>query len=166
MNISITHLSLVVDFLDKDFNSKTISDLMRNELESLLIDNAIHLPDGWTLIFRATYSNSYSPLVSKNKTGSYPSDKLKYITIVIPIPLTSEIKWGVDESQHIYGKDHYDRLKKNFWELPIDCKQFHNRQDYILYCLRKGIKKTFEEGFTVGGVKVKIKKGVHSEKVD
>lgn len=49
---------------------------------------------------------------------------------------------------------------KYFWELAIDCRNYDNRTDYITSCIKAGIKKAFEEGFTVGGVKIKAKQPI------
>ena len=49
---------------------------------------------------------------------------------------------------------------KNFFELAVDYKNYTDRNDYIIACLKAGIKKAFEEGFTVGGIKVKAKREV------
>jgi hypothetical protein len=155
MNTRITHFSLVIDFLDIAFDSDSISDILKKEVDDVLRLNAIELPDKWWLVFRATYSNARGVLISKNRLGTYPSDKMKKVTIVIPVPLKEIVEWGVEERQHVYGIDHYDKLMKNFWALEVDYSQYSNRQDYIIACLRSGIKKAFEECFTVGGVKVK-----------
>lgn len=160
MDIRVTHFCLLSEFLDVDFNSNEISDGLNPRIHELMQENNQSIPSDWILIFDATYNNGKVPLVTKNKLGSYPSDKMKYIKIVIPIPLKSEIEWGVNPEQHLYRKDHYDKLMKNFWELDIDFKDYSNRTDYITACLKAGIKKAFEEGFTVGGVKVKASKPV------
>lgn len=123
-------------------------------------DNNLTVPDDWILIFEATYNNGKVPLVARNKVGSYPSDKMKYVKIVIPIPLKSEVDWGVNPEQHLYKKEHYDKLMRNFLELNVDYNNYNNRTDYIIACLKAGIKKAFEEGFTVGKTKIRVKKGV------
>jgi Immunity protein 9 len=157
MNTRITHFCLVGDFLGVGFDHNAVSDVLKKEIDHALRLNSIDLPGGWSLFFQATYNNARGVLVSKNSIGSSRSEKIKEILIVIPIPLKENVEWGVEEKQHTYGKDHYDKLMKNFWALEVDYAQYTNRQDYIIGCLRSGIKKAFEEGFTVGGVKVKIK---------
>lgn len=160
MDIRFTHMGLVFKFVDSGFNSNEIYDSLKPSLIELMAANNLYIPDDWALLFQAGYTNGRIPLVSKNKIGGYPSDKMKYITIVIPIPLKSEISWGVKPEQHLYGKDHYDKLMKNFWELAVDFRNYDNRTDYITACLKAGIKKAFEEGFTVGGVKLKAKSAI------
>lgn len=160
MDIRFTHTNLVFGFEDEGFNSNQIYDSLISLAIEIMATNNLHIPDDWVLLFKAGYTNGRIPLVSRNKIGSYPSDKMKYITIIIPIPLESEISWGVKPEQHLYGKDHYDKLMKNFWELAVDYRNYDNRTDYITACLKAGIKKAFEEGFTVGGVKLKAKKTI------
>lgn len=67
---------------------------------------------------------------------------------------------GVNPEQHLYNRDHYDKLMKNFYELNINFRDYTNRADYITACLKAGIKKAFHEGFTVGKSKVKVKKAI------
>ena len=160
MKISIGHFCVLSNFLDVGFISNEISNDLTPKIYEIMHKNSLSLPEDWMLIFQAGYNNARVPLVAKNKLGSYPSDKMKYIKIVIPVPLLSEIEWGVKPEQHLYPKEHYDKLMKNFWELDINFRNFNNRSDYITACLKKGIKKAFEEGFTVGGMKVKAKKPV------
>ncbi len=158
MDIRFTHTNLVFGFEDEGFNSKQIYDSLISLAIEIIATNNLNIPDDWVLLFKGCYTNGRIPLVSRNKIGGYPSDKMKYITIIIPIPLESEISWGVKPEQHLYGKVHYDKLMKNFWELAVDYRIYNNRSEYLTACLKAGIKKAFEEGFTVGGVKLKAKK--------
>lgn len=158
MNVFISSTSVVFDFVDVDFNSKSIFDKLLEIIKKKYQEQIEMIPQNWTVYFNAIFTNSKYPLTSKNKIGSYPTDKMKNIAIVIPIPLKSEIGWGVDKDQHLYGKDHYDNLMKNFWELNVNFRNYSNRTDYIIACMVAGIDKSFQEGFTVGGVKIKLKK--------
>jgi hypothetical protein len=157
MDIRVTHFCLLTEFLDVDFNAKEISDGLTPRIKAMMHENNLTIPSDWILIFQASYNNGKQPLVSRNKVGSYTSDRMKYVTIAIPVPLKTEISWGVNPDQHLYKKDHYDKLMKNFYELDVDYKDYTNRTDYIIACLNAGIKRSFEEGFTVGGIKVKAK---------
>jgi hypothetical protein len=153
-------MGLVFEFVDSGFNSSEIYNSLKPLVIEAMAANNLHIPDEWVLLFQAGYTNARIPLVSKNKIGGYPSEKMKYITIIVPIPLESEINWGVKPEQHLYGKDHYDNLMKNFFELAVDYRNYDNRTDYVTACLKAGIKKVFEEGFTVGGVKLKAEQPI------
>ena len=120
MDVSIGHFCMVFDFLNVGFNSNEINSSLLPSIYKEMQDNHLTIPEDWRLIFHANYNNGKTPLVSKNKLGGYFSDKMKYITIVIPIPLTSEVEWGVNPEQHLYKKDHYDKLMRNFLELNVD----------------------------------------------
>lgn len=156
MESRITHFCLIIDFLDVDFESRKISEILKIEVDNILKNNSFVDQNDWIIQFSATYNNGKHLLVSKNKLGSYPNDKVKEITIPIPIPLKNKISWGVNKEQYVHEITHYDKLLKNFWILDIDYHQFTNRTEYIIDCMRRAIKKVFEEGFTVGGVKIKI----------
>lgn len=157
MNTRITHFSLIIDFLDVDFSSNLISDLLKKEVDNFLISNHVAIPDNWTLIFQATYNASSNLLVSKNKLGNNKSDFTKEIKIIIPIPYKEEKDWGSDKNKFVYEKEHYDNIINNFWVLETNYHTYTNRQDYIIDCLREAIKKAFQEGFTINGFKIKIK---------
>jgi len=124
-------------------------------VDEILEINSFYYSPEWVLTFNATYNNGKHLLVSKNKFGSYLSDKVKEIKIVIPIPSNSIVEWGVSNESYIYDENHYDKIINNFFSLDIDYKKFNNRIDYIVDCLQRGICKAFQEGFTVGGIKLK-----------
>lgn len=156
MDIRVTHFCLLSDFLDVGFSAKEISDNLIPNIYKVMQNKSLAIPEDWILLFQAGYNNGRVPLVARNKVGSYPSDKMKYINVVIPVPLKSEIGWGVSSEQHLYKKDHYDKLMRNFRELDIDYRNYSNRTDYITACLKAGIKKAFKEGFTVGKTRIKV----------
>lgn len=155
MSIDVTHLSVVSEFLDIDFDPQSIGEEIKMLVNRALVKYNISMPSDWILVYDASYNNGVRPLVSRNKLGNFKSDKMKCITIVIPIPLLSEISWGVRPDQHLYPKNHFENLMKNFFELDIDFRVYNNRTDYILACLKAGIVRSFQEGFTVGAMKIK-----------
>jgi len=74
MSTIITHASSVIDFVDIEFDSKSISNTLTKEVDNALRQNSIELHSGWWLIFQANYNNARGILVSKNRHGSYPSE--------------------------------------------------------------------------------------------
>ncbi len=125
--------------------------------DQILLTNNLSDKNDWTINFIARYNNGRHLLITKNKVGTYPKDKIKAITLAIPIPSIRIVDWGVEDDQYIFGSDHYDQLSKNFWVEEVSFHQFSNRSDYIYDCLKRGIEKSFFEGFTVGGTKVVVK---------
>lgn len=157
MILRIGHTSYLVDFLDVNFISDEISNVLYHEFINFLDTFNSPRNSDWVVRFRAAYTNSRKLLVSKNKLGTYPSDKTKQITIAIPIPLIDDVTWGVSPEQHAFKIDHYDELIDNFWELDVDFKIYNGRTDYILDSMRRGIRESFERGFNVGGIKIQSK---------
>ncbi len=155
MKSRILHSSYVLNFLDVNFNTNQISELLKTETDELLqLNNFVGL-ENWEVQFRATYGKD-SMVKIYTKMSSYKNERQKLIIIHIPIPTTDTIEWGVDSNQYIYSANN-PNADKNLYFLKIDYSQFANRQDYIIDCIRRGIRKAFEEGFTVNGIKVKIK---------
>jgi hypothetical protein len=157
MESRITHFCLISDFLNNGFDANKISDILKVETDHILKVNSLINQTDWVIQFRATYNNGNNLLISKNKFGSYSSDKIKEITIPIPIPLIDIVPWGVSVQQHTYKETHYDKILNNFWALDVYFSDFSNREDYILDCMRRAINLCFEKGYTVNGIKLKMK---------
>lgn len=155
MNSRILHTSYVIDFLDVDLNSTEISRIIQKETEEMLIKNQFSLLQDWEVQFKALYTNTKHIYVFK-KTKPYLAEKIKEIVIHIPIPSRDEIICGVENTQYIQT-NYSPAFSKYANELEVNFRDFNNRQDYIIACLRKAIKFCFEDGFTVNGIKVKIK---------
>ena len=154
MKSRVRHVSYILDFLDLAFEANAISKVIKSEFDALLEKNSLSSKTDWEIQLRATYTNGRQLLISKNKFGSYPSDRIKEITIPIPIPLTNMVPWGVQREQHMYSIDHYDEILHNFWTLDVDYSKFDNCNDYILNCLRRVLDLIFLKEYTVNGVKL------------
>lgn len=157
MQVRVSHFCMIMNFLDIGFISNEISEILKIEVDELLVNNKLTDHNEWLILFEASYNNGRHVLVTKNKLGNLRSEKTKEIVIVVPIPLLYIVPWGVNQSDHINKPSHYDDIIQNFWVLENrDITTFINRKEYILDCMRRGINKAFKEGFTVGGVKIKI----------
>ena len=158
MEIRVNHTCYILDFIDKGFDCSKISSELKSKAENYLNFCVVDGVEEWDIEFRAVYNNGRQLLVSKNKLGTYPSDKYKQITIAIPIPKKEEIFWGVESAQYVFGMDHYYRFLKNFNALEVDIYKFDNRSDYIIDCLSRAIEYSFINGIVVMGVKLKLPK--------
>lgn len=156
MKSIVTHTSYIIDFMDIEFDTNKISLTIENEANEYLKSYKINNLDDWKLRFRTVYNNGKQLLISKNKFGTLITEKCKEITIVIPIPPTETVPWGVKQEQYVYKKDHYDEIKMNFNVLEICYADFNNRTDFIEYCLRKSIEYCFFNGITIKGTKIKF----------
>ncbi len=135
-----------------------IYEILKLEVDQLLANHSLIDKTDWTLKFRANYNNGKHVLVTKNKFGNYRDSKTKEITVIIPVPLLDVVSWGVEESRHCNKTTHFDKIIHNFWVLEdVDVTKFTTLHDYALDCMRRGIKKAFHEGFTIDGIKIKIK---------
>ena len=159
MNARITHTSYVIDFLGEGFDTQEVSSHLKrvadDYLKRCLIGKEL---ENWEIQFRATYNNARQLLISRNKFGTYKSDKVKEITVVIPVPLKAEVPWGVSKEQFIYGIGHYDNLIKNFIPIDVDCKMFSNRAEFIDHCLTRAIDYSFNNGIIMIGSKIIVQK--------
>ncbi|MCC3157984.1 immunity 9 family protein [Hymenobacter sp. 15J16-1T3B] len=141
--------------MDIDFNSDEISRILKKEADNIL--NLIDIPSlsDWELQFKATYGSN-PPLRVFMRTRSYTNDKQKLIVIHIPIPKQDIVAWGVTPKQQVKLKTHPDEARYCSY-LDVNFAGFSNRTDYILDSMRRGIMLCFEKGFTVNGVKIKLK---------
>jgi hypothetical protein len=154
MKSRIAHTSYVIDFLDVDFSSDEISDILKSETDEILkkFDND-RLID-WELLYRGIYGKGTSVCVFTN-VSPYVEDKQKQITVHIPIPTNDVAEWGIDPGKLIsLGKPPSEF--KGAKLLDVEFKDFSNRTDYILDCFRRAIKLSLAEGFTINKIKIKI----------
>ena len=158
MQSRVNHSCLIIDFWDNTFNAVEISSELKIKADNLLKQCATDRVADWEIEFRAVYNNARQLLVSKNRLGTYPSDKYKEVTIVVPIPERENVSWGVESNQFIYGIDHYDSLMKNFSALKVDFGNFKNRSDYIKDCISRAIDNCFINGIVINGTKLKLQK--------
>jgi Immunity protein 9 len=147
---------MVIDFLGVGFDERHIVEELQADVEKIVEDSGFSMQTDWDLRFDANFTNAREVLVSKNRVGSYPSDSTKQITIVIPVPYIEVVPWGVKREQHTYDIDHFDKLMRNFSAIGVNYAAFSNRTDYIMDSMRRGIRHSFHEGFTVNKVKVKL----------
>ncbi|TGE23526.1 Imm9 family immunity protein [Hymenobacter metallicola] len=154
MICKISHTSYVIDFLDVDFNSSKISNLLELEFDSVLESMNIRDLSEWTIRFQIIYGRQ-TPIRVYKKMPSYKYEKEKLIIIHIPIPTKDIISWGVDPNQHIVMPENSGD-DKSLIPIEIAFKDFGNREDYIISCLRKAIFFCLKGGFTVNGVKIKM----------
>ena len=159
MRIRILHTSYVINFLNVGFNTTSINNSLEIEIGQFVqkIKPDENLGD-WEIAFKAIYNNSDKILIFY-KTRSELKEKRKEIVIHIPIPRNdahSPIDWGVP-SKNLGKLMLLEEFEKYAVGLDVNYSQFTNRQDYIIDCLRRGIRKAFEEGFSVNRIKVKLK---------
>jgi len=158
MQTRVNHTCLILDFWDETFDAEEASSVLKAKGDNLLRQCRFENLEDWEIEFRATYNNARQLLISKNKLGTYSSDKYKQITIVIPIPNKESVAWGVASSQFIYDIDHYDGLMKNFNALEVDFINFTNRSDYIKDCIERAIDYCFINGIVIKGTKIQLPK--------
>ncbi|TRX00129.1 Imm9 family immunity protein [Flavobacterium gawalongense] len=155
MKSRVLFSSYVIDFLDIDFNSNLIEEIIKDETDEVLQNVKDENLEDWEVVFLFRFNNTERILISKNRFGSVASQKQKEIIIHIPIPMKDVVSWGVNNEQHVY-KDatHLNHLMNNFNTLEVDFNDFNNRTDYIIDSARRVVKFCFENGFTVNGVKI------------
>ena len=98
MKIEISHTSLIFEFVNDGFDSRKIYESLLHIIDDIITSNNLKIPDDWMLIFDIGYNNGRIPLLSKNKFGTYPSDKMKYIKFHVKLEDTvSEGVIGVND---------------------------------------------------------------------
>ena len=155
MKSRICHSSYVIDFLDVDFSSDEISNILQPEIDATLEEVAKGVLPDWELEFLALYNNTENILLYR-KARSYTADKYKEVVIHIPIPTKDVVEWGVKKEQLLktgVGKSiHYADI------LSIDPTKYNDRTSYIIECMRIGINESFRLGITVKGKRIIIRK--------
>ncbi|QNF34728.1 hypothetical protein HUW51_19070 [Adhaeribacter swui] len=160
MKSRILHTSYVIDFLDVEFDSDKLSEILEVEADKVLDKITSKDLSDWEVQFKGVYGKGEQIKVFTGNR-SYTSDKIKLIVIHIPIPTKQISSWGVEDKQHISigtppSGDKYFKL------LPVNYGDFTNRFDYILNSFRRGIELSFKEGFKVNGQLIALKPQVKS----
>lgn len=152
MQSSVAHSSYVIDFLDVDFDSNKISDILKKEADQLLNGLNITALEGWKIEFRIIYGNIPQIAIYKALPSS-KTEKHKQITIHVPVPTIDVVSWGVRKDQ-LVSTGFKPETARNFTFHEVNFQDYANRTDYILDSIRNAIKQTLREGFTVNGLKV------------
>lgn len=155
MKLRFRHISLVIDFLDIDFDTKYIDKILKQEADKLL--QVFSFPtklNDWEIHFRVIYTNTDCIRIYR-RSKSFTKRKYKELAINIPIPLKSVVSWGVNTDQHV-KLGYNENFENHTDKLEIDPTYFEDRTSYILACMKKAIQECFELGFTVSGHKVKL----------
>ncbi len=152
MKSRISHGSHLIDFLVPGFDYKKIDQPLKEEVDFIL--NKYNIPEleDWEIKFTAIYDNRDKIYVCR-KAKSQVSMKYKEIVIHIPIPSKNEADWGVNENQIVKIK--YPTDDKYCEPIANNIKDYSNKYDFILACMREGIKYTFKKGFTVNQIKIR-----------
>ncbi len=158
MKMEITHHSYIIDFMKVGFGHQYINEAITKNVLSYIDKVNIKELEDWQIEFRALYNKVENIRVYK-KARSNKDEKYKTIVIHIPIPSKENVSWGVEEKQYlstnIYkaGNDKYVDVLET-----LDYTQYSNYKDYIVDTMTKAIIFCFQDGFTINGKKVKIKK--------
>ena len=105
----------------------------------------------WTLILQ--FACKQSDCIAIYKHGiSYPIEKEKVVTIIIPIPSSQETSYGIKKNRFAM-RPPID--KKKFWTLEVDFGKYETLYDLMLNFSKAGIKTLFEKGISIGGDKLK-----------
>jgi hypothetical protein len=154
MQSRILDSSYVIDFIGSGFDSQVICSKIKLEADKIVESIKDEKLKDWEVHFIFRYNNVKQILIY-TQGRSYPKEKYKEITIHIPIPTIDIISWGVTKDQHIYDSNHLDKKIKNFDCLEVVFSKYENREDYIMDCMRRAIKFSFDNGFTINGIKLK-----------
>ncbi|OJW38562.1 MAG: hypothetical protein BGO54_21865 [Sphingobacteriales bacterium 46-32] len=157
MIVRVLDSAYISDFIDAGFSGNEIRSVVKNYAEKFSDKVVNEKLNDWEVTFRFRY-NHVKQILIYLKERSYPVEKYKEITIHIPIPVKGNVPWGVDLEQYLYKDENYlNKLMKNFHCLDVDYLAFNNRQDYMINCMCRAVEYCFTEGFTINGIKVKLK---------
>ena len=136
------------------FNHETVKSYFHSITNEIKVDNSI---DDWTLTICICIGGAMDEKeIAMYKRGiTYLNDKEKEVSIRISLPSSNEINWGIKKKYRFnqYAKRTID---KGFTIIPVDYSQFDNMKDYIEYSIKVALNRTFTDGITLKGQKIKI----------
>jgi len=144
-----TYSSNILQFPDIDYGKKEIVEYLDR------ISNRLNLQEipTWTLVVSLVFSKA--DWIGTFKRGtSYPSTKEKYVSIVIPIPDSERVTYGIARDRFL------PRPKpdpSHFWTQPVNYDEYNSMRDLIVDSAKRGIDEAFKHGVTVHGKKVKYR---------
>ena len=148
----VNHSSHLIDFTIPGFDYTKIEQPLEIEINSKLKEYDIPELNDWKVVFKALYGNRDKIYVYR-QARSEVDMKYKEIVIHIPIPLKSQTEWGVEKNQVVNLK--FPENNKYCESIVAEFENYTNKYDFIIDCMRKGIRHTFEKGFTVNKIKIK-----------
>ena len=152
MNSKINHAGYLIDFLVDDFDYDRIENPLIKYLNSKLENYNISELKDWSVEFKAIYRNVDKIYIFR-QARSQVDMKYKEIVVHIPIPLKTNIDWGVTENQIVNLK--FNPNSKYCESIEIESNSYTNKYDFIIACMKKGIDHAFKKGFTVNKIKIK-----------
>lgn len=157
MRIEINHHSNVIDFLKPGFPYDIINDKITERVSNYQNQITNEALRDWKVVFIALYNNVDSIRVFK-KTRSFKAEKYKDVMVHIPLPKIDEVVWGIPKDKFMPDRSNQANVDKYAISIAtLDYQQFDNYVDYIVETMVKAISLSFEDGFTINGIKIKSK---------
>lgn len=116
----------------------------------------------WTIEFHINPTNIYwleTKEDDKNFLGiykkgfTYSNVKDKVFSVIIPIPNSNQISWGLPEERYLHRPK---ANPNNFFLIECNIKEFTNLEDYFLESTKKIINSFLSKGFTIQGIKLRL----------
>lgn len=148
MKFKLSSSSSIVNFPSEDYGREEIADFINDITKEIKMDKFSE----WTIIFYAVFGKANDVKILKG-SRTYPTEKEKEISILIPIPSNEEVPWGIDKDRFAV-RPPLD--EKKFKSLNVDPKDFSNLKEYVIFGMKKGIETTLKDGITFQGEKIKI----------
>lgn len=148
--IKQTCSSNILQFPDIDYGKNEIVEYLDK------ISNRLNLHEipNWTLVVCLIFSNA-DWIGSYKRGGSlYPSTKEKDVRILIPIPDSARVDYGI-ASERFMPRPGPD--PRHFWTLHVNYDEYNNMRDFIVDSAKRGIDEAFKHGITVIGKKIKYR---------
>lgn len=148
MKIRRSSSSNIIDFPDIDYGNLDIDEHLRKISDQI---SPSLLPD-WTLIIRLVFGRGdWLGVVKRGVT--YPSTKEKDVSIVIPVPTSDQVPYGLRKKRFL----HRPILNADdFHVVPVDCCQFVDLREYLRACAIRGIDEAFSKGISIAGKRVTV----------
>lgn len=139
---------------DNSYNREEINNIFNNLTSKIVVDKSI---DHWNILLQVYVGgcSECKEIVFFTRGITYPSDKEKYISIIIPLFTSDNVVWGIkDKRRYLHKEKKYD--KRYCEEVSFDYKKYHSLEDYLGNVLKYSIQYIFEKGITLKGKKIKL----------
>ena len=97
------------------------------------------------------YSKSFLGVYKRGIT--YPKIKRKIFSVIIPIPNSNQISWGLPEERYLHRPK---ANPNNFFLTEFSTKGFTDLEDYFLESAKEAISIFLNKGFKIQGINLKF----------
>lgn len=152
MKAGISKYVLILNLEENKYLPEDLRSKLLDEIQGYVSRVSIDELADWQLLFILMF-NDVKEILIYRKSKSLVKDKLKEVTIHIPIPTKDVVAWGVDKNQCLC-RPISEKSRKLADILYLDPKKYSDGVSYTAEVVRMAVREVFRLGITVNGKRI------------